>query len=69
VAALIREGWLRDVAPNDREPAVYGLCVAIPGITPDDRHYLVDLVAAHQQCDVIDADDCGFEAALMSLEG
>lgn len=67
VSALIREGWLREVAPNDREPAVYGLCVAIPGVTPEDRHYLVDLVAAHQQCDEID--DCGFEAALASLEG
>jgi hypothetical protein len=46
--ALAREGWLRDVAPQDREPAIYGLCVAIPELTPEDRAHLIDLVAAHQ---------------------
>jgi hypothetical protein len=69
VVALIREGWLRDVAPNDREPAVYGLCVAIAGIGPDDRHYLVDLVAAHCGTERSELAACDFEAALTSLEG
>ena len=49
VVTLIRADWLRDVAPNDREPALYGICVAVGANTPTDRSFLADLLAAHQE--------------------
>lgn len=48
VLALIRAGWLRELAPGAQTAAIHGLAIGIADLTDDDRAYLTSLVSAHQ---------------------